>query len=74
MGQARRRMLTRFQPLVDGLLGIAGGGQMMSQEFGLNLNEVGTIPLQNCRNTGVQLLSSRTQQRAVGRRPAPARA
>src|SRR5215831_3424256 len=66
MRQARRGMLAGLQPSIDGMLGITGGGQMMGQEFGLTLDEIGEMLLENGCHSGVQFLSPDTQQRAVG--------
>ncbi|HEY1430970.1 MAG TPA: hypothetical protein VGF39_04975, partial [Stellaceae bacterium] len=57
---------TSFQPLVDGPLGIAGGGQMMRQRFRLALDEVGEMPLQRRHHPSVQLLAPGAQQGTVG--------
>src|SRR5262245_28060312 len=40
MGGALSGILAGVQPLIDGASGIAGGGQMMRQEFGLPLDEI----------------------------------
>ena len=64
--QARCGMLAGLQPLIDRALGIAGGGQMMGQEFGLALDEIGEMLLQHCRDSGVQFLPPGAQQGAVG--------
>ena len=66
MGQALGGMLAGLQPLIDRALGVAGGGQMMGQEFGLALDEIGEILLQHRRDPGMQFLPSSAQQRAVG--------
>jgi hypothetical protein len=66
MRQALRGILASLQPLIDRAFGIAGGGQMMRQEFGLALDEICEVSLQHRRDAGVQLLSSRAQQCAVG--------
>ena len=74
MRRARRSMLTRFQPLVDGPLGIAGGGEMMRQQFRLALDEIGEILFQHRRDARVQLLPPSRAARCCRPRPAPARA
>ena len=66
MGRARRGMLAGLQPLIDRALGIAGAGQMMGQEFGLALDEIGEMLLQHRRDPGMQFLPPCAQQRAVG--------
>jgi len=66
MGQARRGMLTRFQPLVDVSLSGAGCGQMVGQQLGLALGQVDEILLQHRRDPGMQFLPPRAQQRAIG--------
>ena len=40
VSEARRGILTGLQPLIDCALGIAGGSQMMGEEFGLPLDEI----------------------------------
>jgi hypothetical protein len=62
MRQTPGRMPTGLQPLIDGAFGIAGGGQMMCQEFGLALDEIGEARLQRGRDAGVQFLSAPAQQ------------
>ena len=74
MRQARRGMLAGLQPLIDRALGIAGRGQMMGEQFGLALDEIGEMLLQHRRDAGMQFLPSPAQQGASRRRPAPARA
>ena len=53
-------MSAGLQPLIDGTFGVAGAGQMMCQEFGLALDEIGKILLQHRRDSSVQLLPSST--------------
>ena len=74
VGQSRRGMLAGLQPLIDRALGIAGGRQMMGEQFGLALDEIGEMLLQRRRDARVQFLPSSAQQGASRRRPAPARA
>ena len=66
MGQARRGMAAGFQPLIDRALGIAGGGQMMGQQFGLALDEIGEMLFQRRSDPGMQFLPPPAQQSAVG--------
>jgi hypothetical protein len=56
MRQALGGTLASLQPLIDGALGVAGGGQMMSQEFRLALDEIREMLLQRRRDAGVQFL------------------
>jgi hypothetical protein len=46
MGGPLGGMPAGLQPLIDRALGIAGGGQMMRQELGLALDEIGEMLLQ----------------------------
>jgi hypothetical protein len=41
VSRTRRCELAGLEPLIDCTLGIAGGGQMMRQEFRLALDEIG---------------------------------
>ena len=66
MGRSRRGMLAGLQPLIDRALGIAGSSQMMGQQFGLALDEIGEMLLQHRRDPGVQFLPPCAQQGAVG--------
>ena len=59
-------MSAGLQPLIHGALGVAGGGQMMRQEFRLALDEIGEISFQHRRGAGVQFLAPAAQQGAVG--------
>jgi hypothetical protein len=45
MSEACFGMLARFQPFIDRTLDVARGGQVMGQEFGPALNQVGKILL-----------------------------
>ena len=45
-----------LQPLIDRALGIAGRGQVVSQELRLALDEIGEVLLQHRRDVGVQFL------------------
>ena len=53
MRQALGGMLTGLQPLIDSPFGIAGCRQMMGQEFGLALDNVGEMLLQRRRDPSV---------------------
>ena len=67
MGRARRGMLAGLQPLIDGALGIAGGGQMMGEQFGLALDEIGEMLFPIAAATrACNSCRRRAQQRAVG--------
>ena len=45
VSRVRRGMLAGLQPLIDGALGVAGGCQMMGEQFGLALDEIGEMLL-----------------------------
>jgi hypothetical protein len=45
MGRARSGVLAGFQPLIHRALGITGCCQMMIQQLGLALNEIGEMLL-----------------------------
>jgi len=66
MGGALGGVLPGLQPLIDRALDSAGGSQMVRQEFGLALDEIGKMLLQQCCYACVQLLPSGAQQSAVG--------
>jgi len=66
MRQTRGGILAGLQPLIDRTLGIAGGGQMMRQEFRLALDEIGEMLFQHGRDPGVQFLPPCAQQGAIG--------
>ena len=66
MGKAVGGMATGLQPLIDRTSDISSGGQMMGQQFGLALDEIGEILLQHIGDPGMQFLPPRAQQRAVG--------
>jgi hypothetical protein len=53
MSRARRSISTCVEPLIDSTLRIAGGCQMMRQQFGLALDDVGEILLQHRRDTSM---------------------
>ena len=55
--QALGGKLACLQPLIDRVAGIAGGGQMVSQEFGLTFDEIGEVLLQRRCDARVQLLA-----------------
>src|SRR5215471_19121682 len=63
--ETRRGVSSRLKPLVDGAFSIAGGGQMMSQEFGLALDEIDKLLVQHHRDARVQFLTFRPKQSAV---------
>ena len=66
MGQARHRILAGLQPLVDRAPCVAGGREMMGEEFGPPLDKIGETLLQCRRDTSVQFLPSCAQQGAIG--------
>jgi len=66
MGGAVGGTPASLQPLIDGARGIAGRCQMMREEFWLALDEIGETLLQHCGDAGVQFLSPRAEQSAVG--------
>src|SRR5215472_1659795 len=43
MGGALGRILAGLEPLIDRTLRVAGGGQMVSQEFGLTFDKIGEV-------------------------------
>ena len=63
--QSRSSMLAGFQPLIDRTLSIACSSEMMRQEFRLPLDEIWEMSLKRGGHASVQLLTTRTQQRAV---------
>ena len=73
MGGERRRALAGPQPVIDRAFGIAGGGQMMGQAFGLALDEIGEIRLKR-RRRGRAIPGAGRATGCRRRRPAPARA
>src|SRR5215469_15598935 len=63
--QTRRGISAGYEPLVDGAVGVAGGGQMMSQELWLALCEIGELLDQRNRDAGMQFLTFRAKQGGV---------
>ena len=59
-------VLAGLEPLVDAAFGSAGAGQMMGEQFGLALDEIGEILFEHRGNASVQLLAPGPQQGAVG--------
>lgn len=55
-----------LKPLIDRAPDIAGGGQMMRQELGLALDEIGEVLLQCRCDPAMQLSAPGAQQGAVG--------
>jgi hypothetical protein len=47
--------------LIDGAVAFAGCGQIMGQEFGLALDEIGEVLVQRGCDTDVQFLPSGTE-------------
>jgi hypothetical protein len=66
VSQSRRGMLPGLQPLLDRALGIAGGGQVMGEQFGLALDEIGEVLLERRRDARVQFLPSAAEQGRLG--------
>src|SRR5436190_22734205 len=61
-----RGMPPRLQPLMGSALRVAGGCQMMGEQFGLALDEIGETRFQCRSDTPMQFLPSPAQQGAVG--------
>ena len=59
-------MLPRLQPLMRGALRVAGGCQMMGEQFGVARDEIGEMRFQCRGDAPMPFLPLRAQQRAVG--------
>ena len=46
VSQSRRGILAGLQPLLDRTFGVAGGGQMMGEQFRLALDDIGEMRFQ----------------------------
>ena len=66
VSRLRRGMPPRLQPVMGGALRVAGGRQMMGEQFGLALDEIGEMRFQCRGDAPMQFLPSPAQQRAVG--------
>ena len=53
ISESRRGILPRLQPLIDGALRVGGRRQVMSEQLGLALDEIGKILLQHRRDAGM---------------------
>ena len=58
-----RGMLPRLQPLMGGALRVAGGCQMMGEQFGLALDEIGEMRFQCRGDAPMQFLPLRPRSR-----------
>src|SRR5262249_18069970 len=66
VGQSRRGMLPRFQPLRHRAIGVTRASQVMGEQFWLAFYQIAEIALEHLPYACVQLLSPRAQQSAVG--------
>src|ERR1700730_7391738 len=66
VSQSLRGMLPRPKPLINRALRIAGGRQMMGEQFWLALDEIGEMLFEPRRDARVQFLPSPAQQGRIG--------
>ena len=74
VGQSRRGMLPRLQPLIDRAFGVAGRSQVMGEQFGLALDEIGEMLLPAPPRRARAIPAGGRATGSSRPRPAPARA
>ena len=72
VGQSRRGMLPRLQPLLDRTFGVVRSRQVVGEQLGLPLGEIGEMLFQRRRDA--RSTCRRPRNRSSRSRPAPARA